>query len=205
MRFMKVMCARFNAIVGRIEVVREITNDDGTIEYNCLSLPTEKLESLSADYEIDDMNELAEIAIYESLMPVDDVHPDAQAARAQKRNRLALAKQRLGPMIANGNKEIVKTRLRDAGLPTEFVNAVDDDSLEVIKQNSRMDPDILNAKREYVRAIRGGGSPSMLPSPTAPKSYEARGVREVTIEEDDARPKSAKLPKISLRGGKRET
>lgn len=201
MRFMKVVCARFNAIVGRIEVVREITNDDGTIEYNCLSLPTEKLESLSADYEIDDMNELVEIAIYESLIPVDDVHPDAQAARAQKRNRLANAKQRLGPMIANGNKEIVKTRLRDAGLPTEFVNAVDDDSLEVIKQNSRMDPIILQAKREFVQAMRRGEVPAPLPS----RSMEARGGGTKNQVGDVAGPVKVSLPRISLRGGKRET
>ena len=195
MRSMQVVCALFNEEAQRIEVVREITNDDGSIEYNGLSLPTQRLEWISAEYEIENIDELVEIAIYETLMPNDDIHPDAQAARLQKRTRLASIKQRLGPMIPTNNKVNLKARVQDAGLPSEFVDAIDDDAVAVIKRHSIIDPARVTEKRDHVRAVRRGEPSSLMPSPTAPKSSEVRN--------RNTRPVQVNLPSVTLRGGKR--
>lgn len=195
MKSMQVMCAKFNEQADRIEIIREVTNDDGTVEYNGLSLPTVRLEWISAEYEIDDVDELAEIAVYESLLPPDDKHPDAQAARLQKRSRLAAAKQRLGPMSPSSNSSNVKSRLQEAGLSDDFINAVDDDTLDVIKRHSKLDKDSIEKKRNYMRSVRRGENVSMKPSPVADRSG--------SINQEAIAESVVKLPKVQLRGGKR--
>lgn len=195
MREMKVMCARFNQQANYIEVIREFTNDDGTVEYNGLSVPLEKLEWLSAEYEIDDQDELAEFVLYESLLPPDDQHPNATSARSQRRSRMNAIKQQLGPMNPSGSVAAIKAKLRDAGLPETFVNAVDDNPIDVIKQHSRMNLEDLQAKRNYIRSVRNREPVSFKSTPTAPKSSEVRN-RQITSPE-------IKLPRVELVGGRR--
>lgn len=201
---MNVICARFNPQDKRIEVVREITNDDGSMEYNGLSFDSERLEWLSAEYEIDDLDELVELAIYSSLIPQEHRrdHPTAARARQHKREQLVDAKERLGPMLTNANKEVLKIKLREAGMAQEYIDAVDDDPVELIKRHSKFDVARINAKRGHVMAIRRGEKPSSdspvkIPSPSAPKDKKVRN--------PNVRPVEVKLPKISLRGGKRAT
>lgn len=205
MRSMNVICARINDKDDRIEVVREITNDDGSVEYNCLSMPVDKLESISAIYEMDDLDEIVECAIYESLMPVDDIHPDAQAARLQKRTRLANVKSSLGPMRPANGRINQKTRLQEAGIPVAFVDAVDDDPIEVIKQHSRMDPDSLNAKRVYMQAVRRGEPDSLNPTPNMNKDSTRTRLPQKESVVNDVVSNVRKLPTISMRHGKRVT
>ena len=195
MQSMKVMCSRFNNLDKRIEVIREITNDDGSIEYNGLSLPTNRLEWISAEYEIDDVDELVDIAIYESLMEQDDKHPDADSARRQKRARLLTAKNKLGPMRPAANRQSIKDRLTAAGLPPHFINAVDDDSIDVIKLNSIIDQTAVNSKRELIRAKRRGEPVTENPSPAAHGNHKQRSGTPVT---------RTKLPTVELVGGKRK-
>lgn len=195
MQSMRIMCSRFNNLDKRIEVIREIINDDGSVEYNGLSLPTVRLEWISAEYDIDDVDELVEIAIYESLMDQDDKHPDADSARQQKRTRLLAIKNKLGPMSPVGSIQSIKDRLTTAGLPAHFIDAVDDDSIDVIKRNSTIDQATLSSKRELIRAKRRGEPVAEHPSPAANDSNKQRSGTPV--------PKT-KLPTVELVGGKRK-
>jgi len=195
MREMRVICARYNQEAKRIEVVREIVNDDMTIEYNGLSIPPQRMEWLSAEYEINDEDELAEFAIYESIMPRDDDHPNATMARQQKRERLAAAKVALGPMTPTDDPQTLKNRLQAAGFPDEYINAVDNNPIQVIKQRSPIDQVRVREKRDLIRARRAGLAAPDLPSPRAPKSDELRA-RNTSIRE-------RALPRINMVGGQR--
>lgn len=199
MREMKVICARFNEQSKRIEVVREITNDDGSIEFNGLSFDPERLEWLSAEYEIDDLNELVEIAIYSSFMTQENRRdfPNASSARLRKRQQLSEIKQRLGAMLPSSNKEVLKIKLQEAGIPSEYVKAVDEDPVETIKRYSKFDEVRINSKREHIKAVRRGESATLRQTPSAPASKNARNPH--------TRPVEVKLPKVELKGGKRVT
>lgn len=194
MREMKVICSRHNQSVDRIEVVREITNDDGTVEYNCLSLPTNRLEWISAEYGIEDPNELVEIAIYESFMPPANAHVDEATARAQARQALSSLKARLGPMRPVNNKAIQKARLQTAGIPEVFVDAIDDDAVDVIKLRSSINPIEVAKKREFIRARRNGEDSNLKPVPRVKSpNGSSRKPRAISVE----------LPIIEMSKGKR--
>lgn len=195
MRDMKVVCSHFNEQAQRIEIVREITNDDGSVEYNGLSIPIDKLESVSAMYEIDDMDELCEFVIYESLMDPEELGSDAQTIRQRRRNLLNVTKARLGPMVAANAKQNIKNRLRTAGLPDHFINAVDDDCVDVIKRHSRMDDKSKQEKKDRITAARNGQNTSRLPR----REDRNDGRQPGRIK---AKPKVSLEP-IEMSGGKR--
>lgn len=196
MRDMKVICSRFNEQVDRIEVVREITNDDGSVEYNCLSLPSNRLEWISAEYGIDDANELAEIAVYESFMPPADTYKDEVTARNQVRTGVTVLKARLGPTTPANNKVTLKSRLQAAGIPREFVDAVDDNAIDVIKRHSNIDAGAVTKKRKLIRSKRLGEAVSDYPSP----SESVPGKDRLPAQ---AARSMVKLPTIQMAKGKR--
>lgn len=196
MRNMKVICSRFNEQADRIEVVREITNDDGSVEYNCLSMPSNRLEWISAEYGIDDADELAEIAVYESFMPPADTYKDEVTARNQVRTQVTVLKGRLGPTIPVNNKIILKSRLQAAGIPAEFVDAVDNNALDVIKQHSSIDAATVTQKRSLIRSKRLGEVVSDYPSPSESVPGQDR------LPQRAAR-SMVKLPTIQMEKGKR--
>jgi hypothetical protein len=189
MREMKVYCARFNEQTKCIEVVREITHDDGTIEYNGLSLPDGKLEWLAAECNIDDIDELVEMAIYESFMPNRSPYTSIDSARQQSRAQLAEIKSRLGSMRPGGSRQDAKDKLRLVGMAQEYIDAIDDDGLEVIKRHSKFDRGSINTKRAYINEkLQGTRQKSNKPI------RRSNGRSSATV---------VRLPEVKLSGGKR--
>ena len=203
MQEMKVICAKVNQEHQRLEIVREIINDNGSIEYNCLSIPQIRLEWIAAEYEIDDVDELVEMVIYESFLPKPNIREDVVLTRQRRRADLSELKIRLGSIIPSIDKEEQKARLRNAGIADEYVTAVDNDAIQVIKQRCRIDQQSLQEKREFCRKRRRGEKarfPGSRDRETIHKE-EMENVRQPTAVRQ---PRTVDtLDKISLSGGKR--
>jgi hypothetical protein len=198
MKAMKVVSTYFNEPSQRIEVVREITNDDDTIEYNGLSFPVDKLEWLSATLEVDNVDDLIDVAMYESMIDSDDELQDVVKLRQKRGSKILAIKNKLGPMRANGNKANIKTKLLAAGLHSRYVDAVDNDPIDEIKKHSKIDPDRVVQKRELIRAARRGEIVPATPSGSRDaKNLDKKPNRPVKQE--------VKLPTINLHGRKRVT
>lgn len=198
MKAMKVVSTYFNEPSQRIEVVREITNDDDTIEYNGLSFPVDKLEWLSATLEVDNVDDLIDAVIYESMIDPDDELQDVAELRSKRGSKILAIKNKLGPMRVNGNKANIKTRLQSVGMHFKYIDAVDNDPIGEIKKHSKIDPDRVAEKRELIRAVRRGEVIPASPSGSRDaKNLDKKPNRPVKQE--------VKLPTINLHGRKRVT
>jgi len=157
MQSFRVLSAVYDAENDRIEVVKEITEDDATTSLNLHTFAPETLEWKAAEYAIDDPDELVEIILHEPFMEdVRSLQLTPEDARDQVRQRVAETKVRLTPAVTNGKLSVLatKSRLQTAGVAAKYVAAAENDPLEVIKGASPFDELVIDVKRQHLARVR---------------------------------------------------
>ena len=213
MRSVAILCARFDEASRRVEVAKEIVNDDGSVEYNCQTFHPDTLEWWAAGFDTDDVDEVIDGILIDPFVP--PIAVDALPHRAQRdayRQTLREAKVALTP--ANGNVKPVevnsaalKARMRAVGIGDVYVDAVDNDPYEVIKAACPFDPEVLQVRREQLTASRAKAvERSNTPSkPAGSRADEAR--RRLNTKPSEVatagraattQPKRGELPPIVL-------
>jgi hypothetical protein len=155
MRSVRVVSARHNTEAGRVEVAKEVTHDDGTVEWNCHSFSTETLEWRAAELDLTDVNTVIDTLLYEPFVEettAEQLHKPS--ARTQHVARAAQAKTTLTSKIEVQSTKALKAKMTSAGLPQGFVDAVDVDVYETIRRACPFDDSALAVKRAYVAAQR---------------------------------------------------
>lgn len=149
----EILGARYDEDNNRIEIVKEITNDDGTTHMHLHMFSVDILEWRAAEYGIDDVDTLIDIVVYEPFTSGTDVyHVTAKTAREvhlQKINE-AKTKQRVTKL----SKVAAKTKLSDLGITEKYLDAVDNDPISVIKGNCSFDAKVIKMNKEYVAKER---------------------------------------------------
>jgi hypothetical protein len=155
MKSMDVLSARLNETSGRIEVIKAITNDDDTVEYNGHSFHPETPEWRAAELGLDNLDDAIEAVLFEPFIePVEHLKMTTEEVRAEHLRRIGAAKAKLTRKNGRVSSAQAKQGLLQAGLPKVFVDASDRDPRQVIKEHCRFEDDVLDVKREYLDRLR---------------------------------------------------
>lgn len=162
MQSFRVISVVYDEENGRIEVVKEITEDDGSTSLNLHTFNPETLEWKAAEYDIADVDELFDIVMHEPF--IDDVRPlqlDKQAAKSLVRARVAALKAGATSTKLDGRaaatpaeKTTLRNRLNQAGVPDKYVAAVDENPLVVIRRHCPFDEEVIDVKRNHLEKSR---------------------------------------------------
>ena len=157
MQSFRVVSAVFDAEHDRIEVVKEITEDDGTTNLNLHTFHPETLEWKAAEYGIEDLDELLDIVMHEPYMgDSNSLKVTAAEATQNIRTSLAAARTKFEPSKAAKalTKADNKSRLLAAGVPSKYVEAVDVAPRDLILQHCTVDRECVDLKRQYIDRVR---------------------------------------------------
>lgn len=156
----EILAARFNEESGRYEVAKRVTNDEGVQRMELQIFAPETLEWRAGEYGIDptDIDTLIDIVLYENHTEVPRPlwnAPDRATARAQLlsgiQNTKASVKRR---SVAAPTKANRRNALSSAGVDQVYVDAAEEDPVEVIKRTCRIDPEVVAVIREHVDRMR---------------------------------------------------
>lgn len=154
MQSFEVLAARYSNRNKCIEVVKEITNDDGSTELMLHLFAPDILECRAAEYGVDDPDELVEMVLWEPYMQsIPLLEVTASTAAQLHRGQRATAKAALSPKKVR-TKVDKQERLRSAGVDQKYIDALEEDPLAEIKRLCPIDKDTLRLKREHVQRIR---------------------------------------------------
>lgn len=155
MKSVTVLAARYNEESRRIEVVKEIIEDDDSVNLNLHSFDAETLEWRAAEYGIEDLDELVEIVLLEPFIEdVKCLHVSSEEALSTTRARVAELKLKM--LSQTKMKASVRNTLVTAGVDQVYVDAVANNPFQVIKDNSFVTPETLKLKRAHVAKTREG-------------------------------------------------
>jgi hypothetical protein len=173
----EVLSVVYNATHQRIEVIKEITETGGDKHYNMHCFSTHVLEWRSAEYGVTDLNALVEIVLNEPhIEPTRHLNmslAEARISHTGKAHAAAIALQ----VTESLPKSARKAQMLNAGIPQAYVDAVDVNPFERIKQLSPITPAGVAAKKAYVDKLRAAtiqGLVTPLAANTAPKKNATR-------------------------------
>lgn len=154
MQSFRVLSVVFDAENDRVEVVKEITEDDGSTNLNLHTFHPETLEWRAAEYGIDDMEELFDLVLHEPF--IEDVLPlqlPLEVARSLSRTRVSQAKSKLASTKARSSADH-KARLRTAGVDAKYISAADVTPMDAIKLYCPFDQEVIDVKRAHIEKAR---------------------------------------------------
>lgn len=153
MRSLEIISAVHNEEHGYIVVAKQITNDDGSIEFAGHSFYPESVEWIGAVYDTKDMDEIIDLILYEPY--VDNIDPmlmTATEAKIKHKNLINTFK------AVKKDKTFKKSdaiqAIRDSEIPNEFADAALDNPYDVIKELCPIDDDLFEAKKEHANRVR---------------------------------------------------
>lgn len=211
MKSVSVISAVYNEELNIIEMVKEIINDDDSVELNLHTFDPEALEWRSVIYGIDDEDELIDIIVYEPY--VEDIKPleySIEVARARCRERIAEVKERSQPKPRPGNGNGNGNGV-NAALPGKYAVSTKEQAYSLIKDSSLFHPVAIEAKREFVEAQRlSNTEPKARPNNEErarllKERFDAMKGRD-PVPEDNSKLKKVKigeLPAIVMEGRKK--
>lgn len=153
MKVLEVICARYDEDRHLMHLVREIEKADGSASLNLTVFSPALLAARAAQYEIDDIDELVDMILYGSdIEQVDPMSMSAASARNLHRERTLVAKAELTTKKKGSvDKE---TKLRSAGVHQMYIDALAEDTAEVVKRHCTPDPLEVRHLRQKARAKR---------------------------------------------------
>jgi hypothetical protein len=154
MKSFRVLSASVNSSTGLVEVVKEITADDNSVSYNLHVFHPETVEWKAAELGLSDVDEIIDGILHEPFFA--DVEPMQQStadARTIFRSRLADAKVRLANLTPR-NAVAIKAALGVAGVAQRYIDAVDNDPAQVIRNACPFDAEVIAAKQEHTDRVR---------------------------------------------------
>jgi hypothetical protein len=155
MKSFRILSASVNPSTGFIEVVKEITADDNSISLNLHVFHREALEWKAAEFDTDDIDEVIDGILHEPFFEEDinSLQLNTEDAKTKFRANLASAKARLTNNIPR-NPVTIKAQMRVAGVDDRYIDAVDNDPVQVIKVACLFDAEVITAKRIYTNKVR---------------------------------------------------
>lgn len=157
MKLLSVVCARFDKSNNVMHVVKEVESPDGTTHLNLQVFSPETLAARSAEYGTEDLDELVDIVIHEPhIEPVEHLNMSAEQALSLHRAGRAAVKaatpgRSMSPKDDKADKE---TKLRRAGVGQEYIDALEEDALEVIKRYCELDSEHVKHFKKHVDTVR---------------------------------------------------
>lgn len=156
MKSFSVLAARLDQNTNKIEVVKEVTNDDNTVILNLHIFPIGILESKSAELEIEDLDELIDIVLYEPFYEegLSSFQMTAEESRNIHRERIAGIKNKSTFRVNGHDVAKSKARMQVAGVNQKYVDAANDNPYELIKRECPFDREVIKVSREYIEGVR---------------------------------------------------
>lgn len=154
MRSFKVIAAHYDEVYDRMEVVKQIIDDDGNATLTLHLFHPETLEWRAAEYGIEDHDELIDLLMHEPF--INDVNPlsmDVTKAKALSRLRVSELKDKLKPHITI-KKEDLKTIMLGLGVHQKYIDALEIDPYMKIKSHCKISADTLKGKQVHVKEVR---------------------------------------------------
>lgn len=180
----EILGARYDADHERIEVIKEITNDDGTTYMNLHMFNKDILEWRAAEYDIADVDTLIDIVIHEPFIQGTDVYQvTASAARDLHLQKINEAKVKL--RTPSTNKTTTKTKLASLGIAQVYLDAVDNDHIAVIKNNCDFAAETISINKEYVAKERATHFSKEVPTQKVGK-INASEIRRKLLRESES-------------------
>jgi len=219
MRSFRVLSASVNPDTGFIEVVKEITADDNSTSLNLHTFHREALEWKAAEFDINNIDEVIDGILYEPFFQEDvqSLQLSTDDARTKFRSNLSSTKARLPSNGVPRDPVGIKARMRVAGVDQRYIDAVDNDPIQVIKGACPFDVQVIEAKRTHTDKVRSRAiverAEAAARGPEGPLTVEQRIARiranQPTTPSGDAHKQpevpvpSAILPPIVLNGGRK--
>lgn len=175
MKSFRVLSATTNPETGFIEVVKEITADDNSTSLNLHTFHPEALEWRAAELGLSNPDEVIDGILHEPFFDEDIQSFQLSAEDAQTKFRATLAATKA--RVANGslrNPVAIKAQLRSAGVAQRYIDAVDNDPLQVIRGACPFDPEVITAKREHTDKVRAAAALAKERAPEAPPTHSQR-------------------------------
>jgi hypothetical protein len=212
MATVEVIGALYNEEQQWVEVAKEVTRDDGIVEYDCQSIPRGALQHRAAALDIDDADAVIDHILFEPFVPVAGAPGlKSKADRDAFVQRVRDAKVTLAPTRRNGNgvnNAALKARMRAVGIDQRFIDAADADYHQVIREACPFDPEVIQELRKQVqrsRVIAATQAPHGVDKMTAAnrlaqKQQRQQEVRRPVDEKEPAarKQKRGELPTIIL-------
>lgn len=156
MKAFRVLATSVNPNTGFVEVVKEVTADDNSVSLNLHTFHREVLEWRAAEYDTNDIDEVIDGILYEPFFNEDvlSLQQSVDDARTKFRAVLASTKARLLPNGIPRNPVVIKAQLRTAGVDQRYIDAVDNDPIQVIKNACPFDTNVIAAKRIHTNKVR---------------------------------------------------
>lgn len=205
MKSLEVLSAVFNSETGFVEVAKEIVNDDNSIEYSGQSFHPDTLEWWSAVYGTENLDELIDLILHEPH--VENIEPmkmSATEARAAQKNKVDNFKVAHKPSksLTRANARVA---LAQSGLPEKFINAAEQDPIQVIKGVCPFDPEALEIKRKYIHDLRAKNTVVNSARPDRVEALRRQLQRPERPAQEDVVPRKSTgaLPTIRLEGKKK--
>lgn len=158
MKSFTVLAAHYDEVNDRMEVVKEITADDGTTSLNLQIFHPDTLEWRAAVYGIDDHNELIDLIVHEPFMEdINPLHKSLEETRTLYKTRIAAAKAKFktnGRAVRVLASMDIKAKLSAAGVARKYVDAVSVDPYEAIRASCKIDKDSLKEKQDHIKEVR---------------------------------------------------
>lgn len=154
MKAVRILATYHNEELRRFEVVKEITNDDDSVELNLHVFPESCLEWKAAEYNIDAVDDVIDVILFEPFEdPVDHMSMSAEEARTKHLSKVLQRKQALGS-DKKANQVSARAKLTDAGVHDKYVAATANDPYEVIRTHAPFDAKAIAARRLAVHKSR---------------------------------------------------
>lgn len=138
---------------GLIHVIKEIINDDNSTDYIIHVMPVDIFEWRSAEYGIDDLDELIDIVLHEPyLESFNPLHTKEEDAKTLIRVNVNKVKSKLSNKQHTLNE--AKQTLTQRDMDDKYVNGATINHASDIKKICHFDDHVINAKKEHIRKVR---------------------------------------------------
>lgn len=216
MKSFRVLSTSVNPSNGFIEVVKELTADDNSVSLNLHTFHPETLEWKAAELDTEDLDEVIDGILYEPFFneDVQSLQWSREKAKSKFRADLADAKIRLASAVPR-NPTTIKAQLRNAGIAQRYIDAVDSDPIQSIKNACPFDVEVITAKRLHTDKVRDnaviereriaarGPQGPLTPSQRAAQIRANAPAGPSGIRTPEPAPSDNRQPTISLDKGKR--